>query len=340
VDDQAYESTLRDQVLQSVNEPEPTWIDEFMLTKEEFDAIADPEFIVQGLIVKGHVIVIAAAPGAGKTTIFFHLAGRMAANGLKVIYVNADVSAGDAKYYHEKATKQGINLLLPDMKVGTSMNDVVNAIASQNNQGADLSNTVFIFDTLKKMADVIQKGSIKRLLLLMRSLSAKGATIILLAHTNKFAGADGRPVFEGTGDLRADVDELIYLIPQKNSDGSMTVSVEPDKTRADIESMSFSISASRHVERLSEFVDVAAQTKRLTALEADQEAIERVTEALTAGKYKHAEIIEYCTEHGLTRRKLTTVLSKYSKGLDQKWRMEKGFQYNSKNYYLMGKTSV
>ena len=45
------------------------------------------------------------------------------------------------------------------------------------------------------------------------------------------ARINGKPIYEGTGDLRSDVDELIYFIPEKHEDGSMTVSTDPDKTR-------------------------------------------------------------------------------------------------------------
>ena len=52
------------------------------------------------------------------------------------------------------------------------------------------SGQVFIFDTLKKMTDVINKRAAKDLLATLRGLSTKGMTIILLAHTNKYKGAD------------------------------------------------------------------------------------------------------------------------------------------------------
>ena len=69
---------------------------------------------------------------------------------------------------------------------------------------------------------------------------------------------DGNPIFEGTGDLRNDFDELIYLIPSTNPDGSITISTRKDKTRADIRDESFLITLDREVKRLDRHVDTLA----------------------------------------------------------------------------------
>jgi hypothetical protein len=199
----------------------------------------------------------------------------------------------------------------------------------------NLSGHVFIFDTLKKMTDVINKSSAKRLLRLLRSLTAKGATIILLAHTNKYKDSDGKPVYEGTGDMRSDVDELIYLIPEKNPDGSMTVSVEPDKTRALLEKMTFSISPDREVTRLDEYHDIAKRNAIKKQIENDQDVIERITEALEAKQIKQCEIIEYCGLHSISKRRVVACLKRYSRGEVQKWKEEKGFERNARFYQLL-----
>ena len=50
----------------------------------------------------------------------------------------------------------------------------------------NLTGHVWFFDTLKKMANVIHKDSLKHVLGLMRKLSGRGMTCVLLAHTNKY----------------------------------------------------------------------------------------------------------------------------------------------------------
>ena len=332
--DLGYEQRLRD----SINKPNETqlWLGDFRVSSRELKAISDPEFIIDGLVVAGHLILVAAEPNGGKTTIFMHLSGEMASKGFHVIYVNADISAGDAKGFGVKAEELGVDLLLPDMRVGKSMADVVLGLEKMNREAGDYSKMVFVFDTLKKMADVISKRASKDLLRTLRGLTARGATIILLAHTNKYKGDDGKPIYEGTGDLRSDVDELIYLIPEKHSDGSMTVSVEPDKTRAKIKRMTFDIGEDRTVTQREDYVDVLASHAKMKQRELDQECIERVTEAIELKLVKQSEIVEHCKIHHISKRKALSCLKRYSNGSDQLWTEEKGFAHNTKIYTLVG----
>lgn len=305
------------------------WIDAFTLTPEEEAMLTDAKWIYPNLIIQGHVIAIPAKPNGGKTTLMTHIAGEIASD-YRVIYVNADVSGSDAKPMLEHARKYGYTMLLPDMKAGLSMDDVVAQLERMNEASADYSGTVFIFDTLKKMADMINKSSLKNVLATLRGLSAKGMTIVLLAHTNKYDGPDGRPVFEGTADLRADVDELIYLIPLKNPDGTMTISTDPDKVRGSFRPITFTVTPDRQVIPCNQYVDVAELNRAAEALERDETLIEAITEAIAAGKAKQVDIAAYCKDkYGLNHKQVGRVLMKYSRPPLRKWKREKGFANNA-----------
>ena len=333
VDDLDYEQKLRASIL-SPNQT-PSWIDEYKVSSAELSAIDDAEFIIEGLVMAVHLIIVAAEANGGKTTIFMHLSGEMVKKGFKVIYVNADISAGDAKGFGAQAEALGVDLLLPDMKIGKSMKDVVTELKKMNSQAGDYSHLVFVFDTLKKMTDIINKRASKELFGTLRGLTAKGATIVLLAHTNKYKGDDGKPIFEGTGDLRNDADDLIYLIPEKHSDGSMTVSVEPDKTRAPIKHMTFDIDGNRRVTQCDNYVDLMAAQAKIRQRETDQEYIERITEAIDQNKMKQSEIVMHCRDHGISRNKTLACLKRYSKGADQLWIAKRGFEKNIVTYALV-----
>jgi hypothetical protein len=292
---------------------------------------------VENLIIQGHMIVIPAEPNGGKTTIFWSLSKEISNDGYQVFYVNADIAGGDAKAMIGEAENSGVTLMLPDMKVGLSMEDVIAQLSAMNERDGDYSNYVFIFDTLKKMTDVISKGASKQLYKLLRGLTAKGMTIILLAHTNKYKGEDGLPIYEGTGDLRSDVDEMIYLVPVKNQDGSLTVSTIPDKVRGTFEPISFHISKDRAVTIESDYVDTLEERRAMANFEKDEPVIDAITDAIQNKRVKQIEIIDYCREkHGVVKTTTQKVLKRYRdpSGYKQLWNERRGYQNNAYFYEL------
>lgn len=301
------------------------------MTKAMINALSDPKWVVPNLIIEGHLIAIVAEPNGGKTTIMFEQAIEMSNNGYQVTYINADLAMTEAKPFFERADENGVDLILPDLAEGQSMNGVVEDIYALS-CGDSLCNEIFIFDTLKKMTDVINKSAAKKLYSILRAMTAKGATIILLAHTNKYKSEDGSPIFEGTGDLRSDVDELIYLIPEKNPDGSMTVSTSPDKIRGTFEPITFTISPMREVTLADKYVNVKANRKNKIQQAKDQDGIERITEALKTGMRTQTELINHCHNHGISKRQTPRILKQYK---DELWETKQTSQNNAKKYYLI-----
>ena len=212
------------------------------------------------------------------------------------------------------ADEIGFELMLPDIS-GSSMTAVVDNLKAINEANVNCNNKVFIFDTLKKMTDVIQKHAAKELLSMLRQLTAKGMTICLLAHTNKYKDAEGNPIYEGTGDLRADVDNLIYLIPHKDEEaGTITVSTKPDKVRANFEPITFEIDSNRNVMQLEQYVDTAAESEMSKKRDQDDKYIQAICEAIACGQTKQKDIIDYCIkERVMSVRSIRRVLDTYGK---------------------------
>jgi len=314
------------------------WMDKFMANEQQIESFSDPKWLYRNLIIQGHIIVLPAKPNGGKTTICMYLAAQLSSEGYDVIYVNADVGQSDVKAMWHFAKDKKFKLLTPDLVEGQSMESVKNDLVELNNSGGDFSGTILFIDTLKKMADVIVKSQAKELYQLFRSLSAKGMTIVLLAHTNKYDDAEGNPIYEGTGDLRADVDELIYLIPQKNDDGSMTVSTQPDKVRGLFEPITFNISANRDVTLLDEFIDVADSLRTQNQLEKDNPVIELIMESIKAEQFTEAKIIAYVKNSGsgFGWRTVTAVLKRY---IGMHWTIERACN-NAKQYFLITSNSA
>lgn len=310
----------------------------FQMTRDEAEAISDPTWIEPGLIPEGHVIAVAAKPNGGKTTILFHLACQWARNPQRtVVFVHADTNPSDAKRMLEIAERSGVKYCTPDLKLGLSMRDVVAELTQLAQTDADLTGHVWLFDTLKKMTNVIQKEGLRTLLATMRKLSMKGMTCVLLAHTNKYKNPDGEYQYEGTGDLEADVDELIYFEPQENLDGSLTVSTRCAKRRADIQPMTWDIAKDRTVTTRSEYVDVAAAERKAAQREKDAPVIETITGLLEAGPKKQTDVIDHCRKHSQTEKRVRGVLMRYSGEL---WTAEKLFTKNAWLYTLLPNSRI
>jgi len=303
------------------------WSEYFELTEEQANELGDPTWIIPNVVIAGHLIVIAAEPNAGKTTIFSHLAGEMVKAEQQVFYVNADISGTDVKYAHSQATSLGYRLLLPDFTVDLDIKTLGKYLKELAEDDVNLRGSVIIIDTLKKLIDVQNKSQLKQLMKLFRKLTAKGMTVVFLAHTNKHKDDDGNPIFEGTGDVRSDVDELIYLIPHKNEDGSMLVHTKPDKVRGSFKELAFHISPDRVVS-LSEDSEKAQQEIRVNQeLSADAEVINCIKSVLNERDSNQKKLIEACQLVDIPIRRAKEVIPKYDGSrtdLPVLWKKSKG----------------
>lgn len=292
--------------------------DQFILSQEEADEMAEPEWLYENLIIRGHMLVLPAPPNAGKTTIMYEIALQLADSN-RVFYVHADANSDDVKRMLPKAAEAGLKLLTPDFKTGKSMGHVVALLDRIIMSKERFDNVVFFFDTLKKMTDVINKGQVKKLLGKLRQLSAKGVTIILLAHTNKYRAEDNKLVFEGTGDVRADVDEMIYMYPvQDENTGTLTVTTEIEKSRGKFTPITFTIDGhDRTVELLETVVDTRREAAALARLEKDDPVIFQIDLAIAAGDETQKAIVDSLfTKGDISRKRTRAVLERYTMDME------------------------
>jgi len=235
-----------------------SFLSKYLVTAEGASKMASATFAIPNLIPRGSLSVYVAPGGGGKTAIFTHKAGQLARDGYEVLYINADANPDQLKSQYEKAAKFGFNVLAPDMHIGCSATDVMLDIQRTLDSSVDLSNAVYIIDTLKKFTNLLSKEALKDFLIFMRKLVARGATVCLLAHANKYPDAEGNLVYEGVGDLRSDVDSLIYMYSSRAFDRNgepatvgglkdsrvYEVTTHPDKVRAMFQPVSFRIEIS------------------------------------------------------------------------------------------------
>lgn len=281
-------------------------------TDEMMANIQDAEFCYAELIPRGHLVMTVAPANTGKTAFAIHASAEMAKSGYEVLYINADASASDLKFYHNHARTNGYALISPDLS-NQSTDDIVKLMEEMAQSSEDLTNLVIVLDTLKKFVEIIEKKNAKGLLKTLRSLTAKGITVIRLGHTNKNNDSAGKLIYEGTGDIRNDADELYYMESVKQ-DGVLKVSIYMDKCRAEVKNMTFTITGKDRIVKIVDFDDVRSKKSFEDQLKKDRLTIDFIKKSLATKDRSPTELEALSKTMGsnFTRRQIDKVLRAYS----------------------------
>lgn len=282
----------------------------FEVTEDVVARMSETILIWRKIIASAHVAAWIAPGNGGKTTIAKKAAAELSASGWQVFFLQEDAGAGDLPALFAHAKEHGYKLLNSTLGNATPA-DQIEVLRALAVGGADLSRFVFFFDTLKKYAELMSKGATRELFTLLRSLTARGATIILLGHANKHRGIDGKLIFEGVGDIRNDVDELIYLeSTERDTTGKVVLTMTPDKVRSLVKPVSFELDTRTMELRL---IDQPVDIHRARQQREDVEAIAVVQEAIaTIGMKKTALADLVAKRCGVGRRVATTMIERYS----------------------------
>lgn len=261
----------------------------FRVTEELVEAMAATRMLWRDIVAETHLAVWSAPANGGKTTIAKLAAGEMAKKSV-VLFFQEDASSGDLPALFQHAQDHGYQLL--SSAITGSTDEQISTLRKMVQVGARLDGVVMFFDTLKKYADLMSKGGSRAFFKLMRSLTQLGATVVLLGHTNKHRGVDGKLMFEGVGDVRNDVDELIYIdATPKDPRGIVTLTMRPDKVRSAVRDTTFELDTrTMDIRALDRVVNVAAILERQRQLEDDQPLIDAINAALAKGGMKHTEL--------------------------------------------------
>jgi len=305
----------------------------FIPTDDQVAEFMDPQWILPNFLVQGHILGIAAPPGAGKTALMFCLAAEIAKK-REVFYVMADSGNSDIKRMHEAAKVGGFNLVVPNLVAGSSMSDIVNDLYEMADAGEDYSDQVFIFDTFKKMVDaVLDKREVSELLSVLRALTMLGLSIVLLSHTNKYVDEDGNLVFEGTQDYKSDIDDLIYLYSDIDAESKTgPISTVVDKSRGVMLPLSWQMTNFSSI-LPCDYVDVRARLVLKAIHARDMELIIDIGSAINymGDGVIQRQIIEHLREETgeSSRKKIVDCLRKWT---GKHWDMVRAKDSNGKHY--------
>lgn len=289
-------------------------------TDEMMKSIQDTGYCYLRLIPMSHLIMIVAPGNTGKTAFAIHASAEMAKAGFEVIYINADASAPDLKFYHNHAMVNGYTLIAPDLS-NLSSDDVVKLLQEMARSTEDLNNLVIVIDTIKKFVDVIQKSQAKAFFKILRSLTAKGVTVIGLGHTNKNQDSSGKLIYEGTGDIRNDTDELYIMESEKQANGSLKVTTYTDKCRAEVQGITFTITGKNRIIQLVDYEDIHLKKVLSDQVRKDQPMINFIKKSLMIKERSPTELeaVAKTMGNGYSRRNIDRVLRAYSSGDAPLW---------------------
>jgi hypothetical protein len=163
---------------------------------------------LSNLALLGQFTVLFAQPNIGKTLIVLALLIDAIVRGLinpsLLYYINLDDTSEGLAEKLRIADEYGFNMMV-EGRQGFTVKLFLISILEMIAKG-QAKNAIIILDTIKKFVDVMDKKQVSNFNNLMRQFVLAGGTVIGLAHTNKNLGANGKPVFSGTSDLRDDCD--------------------------------------------------------------------------------------------------------------------------------------
>jgi archaellum biogenesis ATPase FlaH len=197
----------------------------------------DDVFVLDGIALLGQLTVIYAKPNTGKTLLTMQMltksieAGRII--GANTHYINADDTYKGLMTKADIAKKYGFSMIAPSQK-GFKLEEFNGHLKRVIVEG-NASGQIIVLDTLKKFTDLMDKKKGSEFMKLAREFVSCGGTMIMLAHTNKNRGIDGKVVAGGTSDIGDDCDCAYTLDEvQGTSKTHKTVLFENFKNRGDV----------------------------------------------------------------------------------------------------------
>jgi 5S rRNA maturation endonuclease (ribonuclease M5)/GTPase SAR1 family protein len=315
-------------------------LNKYLVTEEDVRSIKAQGHKYRKCIPDGQLMILVGVAGSGKTTVMEYICSHIEG---EVYYFNMDTPSVHIPEARKRAESGGYHLLCPDLKGG--IDQVVDDLKLINREGANLSDVTIVLDTIKKIMDMGDKSDIKRLMKVLRSLTAKGCTVIGLGHTNKYANEDGWPNYEGTVDLRNDCDAMACLIHYRNPKDPDTIITSlywneqgwsHAKDRGEVEPVSWVIDRSdnRKVTELPEWIDTKRLNNDLEHLVEARNILHDLVHFMSSAPegVNQSQIVTAMAEIPHSRRQVRKHLDQYENRL---WMRQTAGHHNASLYTLM-----
>ena len=293
---------------------------------DELKAIAKKQRPLLGSVcLSTQATVFYAKPNVGKTLISLALLqeaiGTRRIEGDRCFYVAADDNPAGVLEKQLALKPYGVHVLSPGWKDFST--ELLRAEMQRMIDTSTADGSFVILDTLKKVADLMDKKSSSSFADLVRRYVLAGGTFLGLAHTNKRAGSDGRPIFGGTSDIVDDFDcaYTIMEVPQSSRPNERVVQFDCIKRRGDVApQVAYQYSTKSdlsYVELLDSVQDVSAEDLERANLKAQQEAdaepIEAIKDCIREGVTSKQEIKKEAARRARTgQHKISEIIDRYA----------------------------
>jgi hypothetical protein len=324
-------------------------LDQYCLVSEEIEkTVVESVPILGELALLGQATVFFAAPNTGKTLITMNLLidaiKQNRTDPSDIYYLNMDDTGPGLLEKVRIAEEYGFHMLADGYKdFKCSEFPIILRDMIAKDQAQDV---VVILDTLKKFVDLMDKGRTSAFTNVIRPFVLKGGTVIALAHTNKHAGKDGKPIYGGVSDIMNDIDCAYTLAPVSDNAGTKVVEFVNTKRRGNVaQTAAYSYCTGNRISYNEILLSVEpvdhnaiAPLKVAEIIKSDAEVIDAVTACINEGintKMKLADAV--AKRAGISKQSAIQIIEKYT-GTDpavHRWNFtvrERG----AKSYVMLG----
>ena len=211
--------------------------------------------------------------------------------------------------------------------------------------------SLLIIDTVKKVADVMNKTDSSELGALARQYTAVGGTVVLISHTNKNKDSDGKPVYSGTSDILQDVD-CGWVLSAEKQDGETVVTFENIKNRGfgqGVVRFSYQDSAKDDYLKLVDSVrlltvdDANDDFELVPQAQSDSKVVAEIKAQIAAGQNKKTALIQAVSKAiQVSQNKVMAVLDKFTSDdpITGEWRVERRLDQKNALIYSLHETAA
>ena len=306
--------------------------------------------LLGNIALMGQATAIFASPNTGKTLLTLRLLtdaiDRKVVDPKKLFYLNMDDNSTGLVEKVKIASEYGFEMLADGYK-GFQSSDFRKAMETMI-ETSTARGVVIVIDTLKKFVDTMDKARSTDFSKVIRRFCLQGGSVIVLGHTNKNPGANGKKMYAGTTDIVDDFDcaYILDTLKVQPEPGWKVVEFENLKRRGNVEvSVAYryrNVPGSPYDAMLlsvkEEDYSMLLQLKEVVEIQNEMPVVDALRNAISEGTNTKMKLIKGVAKTvGISERIVGGILEKYT-GTDpvtNYWQFVRGAR-GANTYTLLG----